>query len=52
MKVPASVELDIGNIGTEVGQTMLDDAIGGEDDNLTGDESAVTRPALNKGDAT
>ena len=31
---------------------MLDDAVGAEDDNLTGDQSAVTRPALHKGDAT
>ena len=29
MKVTASVELDIGDIGTEIGQAMLDDAIGG-----------------------
>ena len=52
MKVTASVELDIGDIGTEVGQTMLDDAIGGEDDNLTGDQSAVARPGLHKGHTT
>ena len=37
MKVTASVELDIGDVGTEIGQAMLDDPIGGEDDNLTGD---------------
>jgi len=52
MKVTASVELDIGNVGTEVGQTLLDDPVGGEDDNLTGDQPAVARPALHKGDAT
>jgi hypothetical protein len=37
VKPTASVELDIGNVGPEVGQTMLDDPIGAQDDNLTGD---------------
>jgi hypothetical protein len=52
MKLTAPVELDIGNVGTEVGQTVLDDAIGAEDDNLTGDQSAVAPPSLHKSDAT
>jgi hypothetical protein len=51
MKVITFVELDIGDVGAKVGETMLYDSIGSEDDNLTGDQSAVTCPALHKGDA-